>query len=145
VAKNNIQTAAGIKLIINGNVVGFATGFSLNRNQQLNTIYEIDNPLPAEIAPTLISVSGTLSGIRVRDNYLDENKIFDLSQVINFFTQKYVNITIEDMQTGKIIYNIYKAIFESDSISIENKKTITFNANFKAMFVFPGTIPSNVS
>ena len=131
-----LQTGAGVKLIINGSIVGFATGLSFTRQSNSKFIYGIDSPIPQEIALTTYGVQGTLTGIRVRDGGgLDGPGIMDLSTVSKFFNFKYCNIEVVDRATNKTIYTIQKSVFDSDSWSIQAKSIITFSANFKGTFV----------
>lgn len=132
----SIQTGAGIVVKANGNVIGFATGLQFTRSQNLKTIYEVDNPFAVEIFPTNYGVTGTLSGFRLRDGGgLDTPQIMDLSVAQSIFYQKYVIIEVVDRLTTKTIYTFRQVLFENDSWSITTKNIITFNANFRAIFV----------
>lgn len=131
-----LQTGSGVKIVANGRVIGFATGLAFQRTQSTKTIYELDNPLAREIAPTTYSVSGSLSGIRVRDQGgLDGASLMDLSSIQSFFYQKYCVIEIVDKLTNKVIYTFQYVMFDSDSWQMNAKSVITFNANFKAVFL----------
>jgi hypothetical protein len=131
-----INSGAGIRLIINGNTVGFATGISFSRSTATKYIYEIDNPIPVEIAPTTYAVQGSLSGFRLRDSgSLDGQGIMDITTVSAFFDFKYATIEIVDIGTNKTVYKINKVVFDNDSWNIQTKALVTFNVSFKGIFV----------
>lgn len=131
-----LQTGAGVKLLINGSVVGFATGINFSRSQGIKVTYEIDNPFPVELAPTTYLVQGALTGLRLRDSGgLDGGKIMDISTPQKFFLQKYVSIEIVDRVSGKTLFTIQKAMFDQDSWTIAARQMIGFNATFKGVFV----------
>lgn len=131
-----IQTGSGVKLIINGSVVGFATGISFTRSTNTKYIYGIDSPLPQEIVKTTYSVQGSLSGIRLRDSGgLDGPGIMNESTISAFFNFKYATIEVVDRLTNKTILTIQKVVFDNDSWNIQTKQVISFQANFKGTFV----------
>lgn len=131
-----LQAGAGVKILINGSIIGFATGLSFTRQANSKFIYGIDSPIAQEIALTTYAVQGTLTGFRVRDGGgLDGPGIMDLSTVAQFFNFKYCDIEVVDRVTNKSIYIISKCVFDSDSWSLQAKSLITFNANFKGTFV----------
>lgn len=134
--QQNLQHGAGIKLNINGSLIGFATGINYSRTTASKYIYEIDNPFPVEIAQTTYGVSGTLTGLRIRDSGgLDGYGIMDVSSISSYFNFKYATIEIVDRVSGKTLANIQKVVFDNDSWSVQNKNVITFSANFKGVFV----------
>lgn len=131
-----LSTGAGVVLKINGNTVGFATGIGWQRSQSLKTIYEIDNVFAREIAPTVYSIAGNLTGLRlIGGGGLDGPEIMDLSSVAAFFYQKYVTIEIVDKKTNKVTNTFQNVLFESDSWQINAKQVTTFSASFKAVFM----------
>jgi hypothetical protein len=131
-----IQSGAGVRVSINGSVVGFATSLSFTRTTSTKVIYGIDSPVPAEIAPTVYSVQGNLSGFRLRDSGgLDGTGIMNVSSVYAFFAQKYCTIEVVDILTNVTMYQFNKVIFDQDSWNISTKQLVTFSASFKAVFV----------
>lgn len=131
-----IQSGAGIKLIINGSVVGFATGLQFTRTTNTKYIYGIDSPVPQEIAKTTYSVQGSLTGFRLRDSGgLDGYGIMNESTIAAFFNFKYATIEVVDRLTNKTMLTIQKVVFDNDSWNIQTKQIITFNANFKGTFI----------
>jgi hypothetical protein len=131
-----LQAGAGARLLINNQVVGFASGISFTRSQNLKTIYELDNMVPAEISPTTYSVQGTLTGFRIRGSGgLDGFSIMDISTLAKAFTQKYVIIELIDMSNGKTFASITNCLFEADSWQVASRALVTFNGNFRGIFV----------
>jgi len=131
-----LQTGAGVRLIINQSIVGFATGITFTRSTSSKFIFEIDNPYPREIAKTSYSVQGTLTGIRIRDSGgLDGAGIMDESSPSAFFNSKYCTIEVVDRVTNKHMFTIRNVVFDQDSWSIQAKQIIGFTANFKGTFV----------
>ena len=132
----NVLTGSGVKILINSKVIGFATGITITRTQNTKYIYEIDNPYPVEIMPTTYTVTGTMTGIRIRNSGgLDGPGVMTLSNTQDIFFQKYCVIEVIDRQTGKINYSIQNVMFDQDSWSITSKNVITFNANFKGQYM----------
>lgn len=131
-----VQTGAGVRVSINGSVVGFATGLSFSRGLNSKVIYELDNPFAKEILPTVYSVQGTLTGFRIRGSGgLDGYGIMNASNVNAFFNQKYCVIEVVDILSGVTMYSMQKVIFDNDSWTLQNKQLFTFSANFKAVFI----------
>lgn len=131
-----IQTGPGVKLLINGIVVGFATGINFTRSINTKELYGIDSPLPQEIVATTYSVRGTLTGLRIRDSGgLDGYGIMDISDISRYFNFKYSTIEVVDRATSKTIYTIQKCVFDSDTWNIQARAPITFSASFKGTFI----------
>jgi hypothetical protein len=131
-----IQTGPGVKLLINGIVVGFATGINFTRSINTKEIYGIDSPLPQEIVATTYSVRGNLTGLRIRDSGgLDGYGIMDISDISRYFNFKYSTIEVVDRATSKTIYTIQKCVFDSDTWNITARAPITFSASFKGTFI----------
>ena len=134
-SQQQILTGHGVILKIGGRVIGFATGIQLTRTQNTKTIYEIDNPLPVEIAPTTYLVSGSLQGIRLRNQSLDAAGVMTLQTLQSYFNQQYVELEIVDRKTSQTLYLVQRVLFDSETISINVKQIITFNASFKGAFM----------
>lgn len=131
-----LQPSAGVKLIVNGSVVGFATGLSFSRSVVTKVINQIDSPFAAEIMPTSYMVQGSITGFRVRGSGgLDGYGWMDLSSPTAYFNQKYCVIEVVDIVSGTTMYTIQKVVFDTDSWSMQSKGLVTFSANFKAVFI----------
>lgn len=131
-----IQAGAAVRVSINGNVVAFATGLTWSRSLNTKVIYELDSPFAKEIMPTTYAVQGTLAGFRIRGSGgLDGYKIMDSSTAAAFFNQKYCLIEIVDILSGVTMYTFQKAVFDTDTWSLQNKQLLTFSTSFKAAFI----------
>lgn len=128
---SDIQTGAGVLIKINKAVVGFATGITYNRSQGNKVIYEVDNPFPVEIMPTRYAIGGTLTGFRLRNSGgVDGQGILDLSNVQNYFAQKYVTFEVVDRLTNLPIFFVNRALFDNDSWRVDAKSVMAFTVNF---------------
>jgi len=131
-----IETGAGLRISINGIIVGFATGLNFSRSIGTKEIYVIDNPLPQEIMPTTYSVRGTMTGLRIRDSGgLDGYGIMDISTIQKYFDFKYATIEVVNRLSNKTIYTFQKVVFDTDSWNITARAPVTFSASFKGIFV----------
>lgn len=131
-----LQHGAGVRLVVNGVIIGFATGLTFTRSTSSKFIYGIDSPYAVEIAKTAYSVQGTLTGLRIRDSGgLDGVGIMDESNASAYFNSKYCVMEIVDRATNKNMFTIQKVIFDQDSWSIQAKQLVSFSANFKGIFV----------
>ena len=134
--QQNLQNGSGIKVLINGNLCAFATGINFTRSTNTKAVYEIDNPFAREIMTTTYSVSGSLTGLRVRGSGgLDGAGIMNASTASSFFTQKYCVIEIVDILSKVTLYTINQVVFDQDSWNIQNRQMLTFSANFKGIFM----------
>lgn len=131
-----VQVGPGIRLVINGSVIGFATGINFVRSTNSQERYAIDSPVPQEIVLTTYSVRGTLTGLRIRGSGgLDGTGIMDVSDISRYFNFKYGTIEAVDRLSNKTIYTIQKVVFDSDNWNIQSRAPITFSAQFKGIFV----------
>lgn len=131
-----LLTGGGIRLVINGSVVGFATSIQVSRSVNTKPIYELDSQIPAEIMTTNYAVSGSLQGIRMRNISLDALGIMNASSPEAILAQKYCTIEIVDRVTNKTMYTIRNVLFDGESFSIQNKAIMSFSASFKGIFMF---------
>lgn len=130
----NILTGAGCKLSINGTVVGFATGINWTRSAGTKPIYEIDNPFMVDIIDTTYSVTGTMTGLRLRGaGNLDAT--VNLEKTQNVFKRNFATIEVIDRLSGNIVASINNVMFDNDSWNVSAKSMIGFNVQFKGQFV----------
>lgn len=131
----NVITGAGITLKINNTVVGWATQIGYSRSQNVKTIYELDNPIPVEHSPTVYDVSGSVSGIKIRDVTLDNQGVLNLQSANDIFRQRYITIEVIDRSTGKTMFTVVDCMVVGDSWSVGAKGTASLNFNFKGKFI----------
>ena len=136
-ASQNIIQTASVKLIVNGSVIGFATGIQWSRSKGVKEIREIDNPYVVEFMETAYSCSGSMTGLRLRTDMgnLEGNGIMPLQNMKKIFNVNYCTLHLVDRITGKDIANFTDVSFDNDSWSVNARGIITFNVSFKARFV----------
>lgn len=128
---SDVQTGSGVLIKVNKAVVGFATGITYSRSQGTKVIYEIDSPFPVEIMPTRYGISGQLTGFRLRGSGgVDGQGILDLSNVQNYFAQKYVTFEVVDRKTNLPIFFVNRALFDNDSWRVDAKSIMSFTVSF---------------
>lgn len=136
---------------INGKIVGFAFEVSWNIQTIVNEIRAIDNYLPEELAPSIVSVTGSIGCFRIpgasptAPNKMSGGMLGVLgigqfagkdypmqSTVANFMGQPYITIEVRDSQSDNIIFYTSKAMITSrvESIRFEDlaKMTLEFRA-----------------
>ena len=98
--------------------------------------YGIDSQYPQEIAPDRVSVSGTVSGVRVKlsgglQGHAARTRIHEILHA------PYTPFRVEDRQTGETFFWLPQMKVVSESISMQAKSVVTFS------FTFKGIIPYN--
>jgi len=87
--------------------MAFATDVSYSLDTEFKVIREIDNSLPAELAPSLISVQVVASGLRFPFGTPTMTRLSPT--ILNIMTQPYVTIELRDRQTDATILYVAKA------------------------------------
>jgi hypothetical protein len=131
----NVISGAGVRILGNGLVIGFATGVSVVRSSSSKYIYEIDSVTAAEIVnATTFSVIGSLTGIRTRGGGIEASGLMDYSTVFKLINHPYVSLEIVDRLSGTTIMQISQCIFDQDSLNIPAKGVLELSADFKGIF-----------
>jgi hypothetical protein len=127
-------TGANIKVFVNNKVYPYIRSLSLNVDYGETEIYGIDAEYAQEIAPTKISVRGSVTGMRV--------KLSGGLQAMNMrplFTDiaagPYISIRIQDRATQEDIVFIPNAKITRESHVMSTKQSYQLN------FEFVGQIP----
>jgi hypothetical protein len=118
-------------LRINNKIVGFAFSVSWNISTEATEINTIDDYLPYELAPSRISVTGSISGFRIPGSGPTE-KLFH-ADVLNFLHQQYVQIEVKDSTTDNTIFFTNRALITSRSENVPTNDLATILLNFKAI------------
>lgn len=118
-------------LRVNGDIVGFAFGISWNISTQATEIETIDDYLPYELAPSRISVSGTISGFRIPGS--SPTQKFIQTDIASFMHQRYISIEARDAQTDDLIFLTQKALVTSRSENIDTNDLSKLTLQFKAI------------
>ena len=125
--------AAGARTVlrINGKPVGFATAVSWNISTLFSEIRTVDDYLPYELAPTLVSVEGTIGSLHVPG--FGATAALQQADVRSFLFQRYVNIEVRDRTTNQLLFYTDKAIITSRSENITSENLATTTLTFKAI------------
>jgi hypothetical protein len=127
---------AGVLIMGNGLLVGWATGISFTRSINSKYIYEIDSIQAAEIAtPTTYAVIGTLTGIHPRSGGIEVAGLFNASTINHIINHPYCTLDVTDRLTGQTVYSIQNVVFDQESVNFSPRSVQTSSAQFKGMFV----------
>jgi hypothetical protein len=118
-------------LKVNGKIVGFAFAISWNIETSATEIQTIDDPLPYELAPQTITVTGQISGFRVPGS--GPSQLLMQSDMVSFMHQRYIEIEVRDSQTDNLIFLTKKALITSRSENIRSDALAEMTLNFKAI------------
>jgi hypothetical protein len=129
-----VLTGALIRLYINNRVYKEVQQVAYNIDYGEYPIYGIDSPIAQEIAPGKITVSGSVSGVRVRHS--GGLQAYDARPLIlNSRSSAYISIRINDRSTGEDILFIMSAKITNQKMTIGTKGTA------KLSFDFIGLVP----
>jgi hypothetical protein len=118
-------------LKVNGKIAAFAFGISWNIETAVQEIMTIDDPLPYELAPNTISVSGQISGFRIPGAGPGQQLL--QADILSFLHQRYIEIEVRDSQTDNLIFLTRKALVTSRSENIRQDALAEMTLNFKAI------------
>lgn len=122
-------TGAHIKLYINNQVYKVVQSITLTIDYGEQEIYGIDAAHAQEIAPTRLSVRGSVQGLRVKySGGLQAQNMRPL--FIDLMASPYISIRIQDRSTSEDILYIPQAKVSSESHSAATKSTYKMNFNF---------------
>lgn len=124
-----VLTGAHIKLYINNQVYKLVQSISITVDYGEQEIYGIDAEHAQEIAPTRLSVRGSVNGLRIKNSGgLQAQNMRPL--FVDLIASPYISIRIQDRSTGEDILFIPNAKVSSESHSIATKSTYKMNFNF---------------
>jgi hypothetical protein len=124
-----ILVGAHIKLYINNKVYNLVQSVSVTVDYGEQPIYGIDAAHAQEIAPTRLSVSGSVQGLRVKNSGgLQASTIRPLFN--DLMASPYISIRIQDRATGEDILYIPQCKVSQESHQMATKTTYKMNFNF---------------
>lgn len=133
-AQSLVLTGALIKIYLNNKVYKEVRSFSLNVDYGEYEIYGIDSQFAQEIAPSKLTVRGSISGIRVKySGGLQASNLRPLFQ--DFAASSYISIRVTDRSTGEDIVFIPRAKILRENHVATSKGVYSLN------FDFAGIIP----
>lgn len=124
-----ILVGAHIKLYINNQVYKTVQSVSITVDYGEQPIYGIDAAHAQEIAPTRLSVSGSVQGLRVNNSGgLQAQSIRPL--FVDLMASPYISIRIQDRKTGEDILYIPQCKVSQESHQMATKTSYKMNFNF---------------
>lgn len=124
-----ILTGPMIRLFINNQLYKTVQSVSLVVDYGEQPIYGIDAMHSQEIAPTRLSVSGSVQGLRVKNSGgLQAQNIRPL--FVDLMASPYISIRIQDRATGEDILYIPQCKVSQESHAMATKTTYKMNFNF---------------
>ena len=116
---------------VNDKLFGFAFGVTLNINTSVEEINTIDDWTPYELAPSRITVSGTLSMFHIPGKSPTAELV--QANALSFLFHKYVTIDISDQTTGQKIFSTKRAVITSRRQTIQAGEISTITLEWKAI------------
>jgi hypothetical protein len=125
------HTGSRAVIKINGKLVGFAFSVGYNIETDNQEIMTIDDYLPAELAPRMIRVSGSLGTFVVPGRSTTSELL--QSNVLSFMQNKYITIEISDSATGSIIFKTNRAVITSNQTTVDAEQMSITRLSWKAI------------
>jgi hypothetical protein len=133
-AQSLILAGALITIYLNNKVYKECQSFSLSVDYGEIPIYGIDSEYAQEIAPTKVSVQGSINGIRVK--YSGGLQAYTLRSLFqDIAAAPYISIRVADRSTGEDIVFIPKAKVTRES------HTAPMRGIYRLSFDFIGLVP----
>jgi hypothetical protein len=126
-------------LRVNGKIVGFAFGISWRISTEATEIVTIDDYLPYELAPSRITVTGSINGFRIPGT--GPGTLLMQTDVLTFLHQRYIDIEVRDEQTDNLIFKTSKALITDRLENIRSDALAEMTLNFKAIGFADERIP----
>lgn len=124
-------TGARTIIRVNGDVVAFAFQVTWNCRTEVTEIYTIDDPLPWEIAPKTISVTGTLGLFQLPGDSPTARLM--QADVATFLMNKYITIEVKDAASDNIIFKTNRAMVTGQQGEVTSEKLSTMTLSWTAI------------
>lgn len=137
------MTGARAIIKVNNKLAGFAFNISWNVNTTYQEIFELDSYVPYELAPTLITVTGTIGMFHIPG----KGPVAEGFQpnVLSFLHHKYITIQVVDSSTGNIMLNIERAVITNKSQALNAGDVSQIQLSWKAIGWSDDQPPTDVS
>lgn len=121
------MSGARCVLKINGKPVAFAFGIQWRVDTAYAEINAIDNPLPEELVPRAIKVSGSISALHIPG--LGPGAKLWQPDVLSFLFHQYITIEVRDSATGQLLFYAPKSVINSrqEEIRVEELAQMTLS------------------
>jgi hypothetical protein len=116
---------------VNGKLFGFAFGVTYNIQTMAEEINTIDDWTPWELAPTRISINGTLSMFHIPGKGPTRELV--QANVLSFLFHKYITLEISDQTTGQLIFKTERAMITGKSQTLTAGEISTIELQWKAI------------
>jgi hypothetical protein len=125
------MSGARCVLKINGRPAAFAFNISWRIDTLYTEINAIDNPLPEELAPRVIKVSGQISALHIPGHGVG----MQLWQpdVLSFLFHQYLTIEVRDSTTDQLLFYASKAVINSRQEDIRVDDLAQVSLSFQAI------------
>lgn len=118
-------TAANVKVIFNGSVVGFVTEATWSIDFGNRPIHTIDSIIPAEIVPGPYKVSFSLTGTKLLETSLEDSGLAYYPGVN--LDSPYFTLAIIERLSGNLVLNLKACTVDTIQNSIAAKSIATLN------------------
>ena len=130
-----LLTGAHIKLYINNTVYKVVQGITIQIDYGETEIRGIDSPWPQEIAGGMVTVRGSVKGLRVKNS--GGLQAANLRPIwTDQAASPYISIRIQDRQSQEDILFIPQAKVTKEDMAIGIKSTLKLNFDFVGMVPF---------
>lgn len=135
-AQSNVLKGADCKVYIAGKLYPAAQSIRYTIDYGETEIFGIDSQFAQEIAPTRVTVTGSISGIRIKSS--GGLIAADIRTKINkILSAAYTSLRIKDRHHDRDLLWIPQMKVTSETMQIQTKGVVTLSFNFK------GIIPYN--
>lgn len=118
-------------LKINDELVGFAFQVAWEINTDVKEIFTVDEYTPADMAPTLCTVRGSLGAFHIPGNGPGTKQW--QATLKSFLVHKYIAIEVRDSQTDELLFYTNKAVITNRSQSMQAGSLSKMNLQWKAI------------
>lgn len=116
---------------INGTIIGFAFRVTWDARTISDEIYTIDDPMPWELAPKRIEVSGTLGLFQIPGE--SPQAMAMQSDVASFLMDRYITIEVKDTATDATIFRAGSALITGQRGSLSSEQLGSTELTWKAI------------
>lgn len=125
------HTGARAVIKINDKLFGFAFAVSWNIQTENQEIMTIDDYMPVELAPRVITINGSL-GTFVIPGRSPTSELLQ-SHILSFMQNKYITIEVSDSASGSILFKTNKAVITSCQTSVQADQVSVTQLTWKAI------------
>jgi len=125
------MTGARAIIKVNSKLAGFAFNIAWNVSTSHQEIFEVDNYLPYELAPQVVTVTGTIGMFHIPGQGPGAEGF--QANVLSFLHHKYITIEVQDQTTGNVLLNISKAVITNKSQVLNAGEVSQIQLSFRAI------------